>query len=237
MKKELSVVVPAYNEADRIGRTLKETAAFFRGAGYAFEILVVNDGSTDRTAEIVRECAREFSEIRLIDRPANRGKGETVKEGIREARYPYCLFMDADNATRAAEWPKFEEKFRAGARAVSASRHLPDSKIVHPQPFTRRFLGGGYRALCRALFGLRATDFNCGFKAYETELAQRVYAQANRRDWTFDVEVLCLMRREGVRPEEVPVTWSHHPKAWHTPALRTAVGALGSLAALKQRFG
>ena len=154
MKKELTVIIPAYNEEAAILGTLREIAPYFSGAGYRFEVLVVNDGSTDATLEKTKQAAAEHAEIRFLNMPQNSGKGEAVKEGVRHAAYPYCLFMDADNSTRIAEWRKFESAFDAGARAVVGSRRLPGSVIARPQPWIRRFLGGGYRVLCRLLFGL-----------------------------------------------------------------------------------
>ena len=175
MEKKLSIVIPAYNEEEHIAATLTEVAGCLRKKGYEFEILVIDDGSKDQTARIVLSLDRQFPEIRLVHRALNLGKGETVKEGIRYARYPYCLFMDADNSTSIVEWEKFEKFFEKGARAVIASRHLKESDVVYPQPWVWRFLGSGYRGLCRVAFGLRQSDLNCGFKAYETELAKSVY--------------------------------------------------------------
>lgn len=236
MKKELSVVVPAYNEEKAIEETLRETADYLSKKGYAFEILVVNDGSTDRTPQIVRDLAKPHPQIRLIEQPKNMGKGDAVKEGIRHARYPVTLFMDADNATSIREWDKFEAQFQNGAKVVIASRHLRGSNIVHPQPWIRRFLGGGYRTICRMLFGLTASDFNCGFKAYETPIAKTVYSEVQMRDWAFDTEVFCLLKRQGVDAAEVPVRWEHKEKVSNLKPVGTAFKTLKSLFALKQRY-
>lgn len=233
---ELSVVIPAFNEEERIAGTVKEVAGFLRGRGTRFEIVVVNDGSTDGTARVLEETARGCPELRVCAQGANAGKGEAVKRGIREARFTRCLFMDADNSTSISEWPEFERRFERGAKAVVASRHLAGSRIEHPQPFLRRFLGAGYRCLVRALFGLRASDFNCGFKAYETELARRVYADVRMKGWTFDAEAFCLLKRERVFPDEVPVRWVHHDKREGISPLRDAVISLVGLIRLKRRF-
>ncbi len=238
MKKEVSVIIPAYNEAERIRRTLEEVSGFLRSAGWKYEIIVVNDGSKDRTADEVRAAASGIREIVFIDRSVNKGKGETVKEGIARARYEIALFMDADNSTSIREWAKFAPLFEAGSDVVIASRHLPASRIVHPQPASRRFLGAGYRSLSRFLFGLGGrTDFNCGFKAYKTELAKRVFAEVRMTDWTFDVEVFCLLKREGARIDEVPVEWRHEDKqGGPIVPIPTALKSLQSLIKLKTRF-
>lgn len=229
------MIVPAYNEEERVAQTLTGIAEYLKAGGYAFEILVLNDGSSDATARKVREAASRCPEIRLIDRKENLGKGTTVKEGIAHANYPICLFMDADNSTSIREWDKFEKRFDEGFKVVIASRHLPGSKILTPQPWMRRVLGTGYRILCRALFGLKGSDFNCGFKAYETPIAKEIYAQTQMRDWTFDAEVFCLLKRRGLAFAEVPVSWTHYGKPSHLPPLKTAFKSLESLFQLRKR--
>ncbi|MGH7197516.1 MAG: glycosyltransferase [Candidatus Omnitrophota bacterium] len=239
MKKELSVIIPAFNEEGKIAETLGQVVDYLSTHGYLYEILVVNDGSRDATAERAKDMARKHPAIRLIDRRENFGKGRTVKEGIAEAKFPYCLMMDADNSTRISEWGQFEKKFDEGFKVVIASRHLHGSRIGTPQPWARRFLGTGYRILCQALFGLRCSDFNCGFKAYETPIAKDVYAETRMRDWTFDVEVSCLLKKRGITFAEVPVRWWHEQKASEASAwapVRTAWKTLGSVCELKKTY-
>ena len=199
-----------------------------------WEVIVVDDGSRDGTAETVEHVARDHPAIRLLRLTQNRGKGEAVKQGVQQARYDVCLFMDADNATKIEEWDKFEGCFDSGFDAVIASRHLPASEILHPQPFARRFLGGGYRFLCRSLFGLSASDLNCGFKAYRTSLAKQVYAENRMNDWTFDIETLCRLKKQGVKFAEVPVSWAHQEKKSGIAPLRAAFKTFGSLWRLKR---
>ena len=236
MKKELSVVIPAYNEEEQIESTVESVTAYFRRKGYKFELLIVNDGSTDSTLERVRGLEKRLPEVRVVDLGKNYGKGYAVKEGMAHAHFAYSLFMDADNATSIREWDKFETFLESGARAVIASRRLPASKIVHPQPMVRRFLGGGYRKLSRSLFGLNVSDLNCGFKAYETALAKKIYSQVRLLDWAFDTEVFCLLKKEGVRIDEVPVTWEHREKKSNLAPFRVGFLTLGSLWRLKRSY-
>lgn len=212
MSKELSVVVPIYNEERLLAATLRETASYLRDRQYRFELLAVDDGSRDRSADIVRRLAEEFPEIRLIRLEKNRGKGEALKRGFAEARYAISLFMDADNSTSIKEWPAFEAAFEAGSQAVVGSRRRAGARIEVPQPAVRRFLGTGYRLLCRGLFGIPATDLNCGFKAYRTPLAKKLFGEMGSRDWVFDVELFCLLKKYGVAFSEVPVAWRHEQK-------------------------
>ncbi len=234
--KELSVVVPAYNEEELIAPTLREVLDYFRAKKYTFEVLVVNDGSTDGTESKVRELAPRYPELRLVNQEKNGGKGEALKKGILLAQYEYSLFLDADNSTSIQEWEKFEPLFEKGVQVVIASRHLPGANITRPQPWMRRFLGGGYRALCRVLFRLKCSDFNCGFKAFRTELGKRIYSQNRMKDWTFDVEFFCRLKREGVPMAQVPVTWTHYDKKSHASPLRTALKTLRSLIELRRHF-
>lgn len=236
MKKELSVIIPAFNEEQRLEDTVEQVVYYFRGKKYTFEVLIVNDGSTDSTLERARGLETRLPEVHVIDLGANLGKGQAVKEGILHAHHALSLFMDADNATSVREWDKFEPFFEAGARAVVASRRLPASRIVHPQPLVRRTLGGAYRGLCKGLFGLGVSDLNCGFKAYETALAKKVYKDVQVLDWAFDAEVFCLLKREGVRVEEVPVSWEHREKASNLAPLKAGFETLGSIWRLKKKY-
>ncbi len=239
MLKRLSVIMPAYNEEDRIEATLVEIAEYLKGRNYEFEIVVLNDGSKDTTVLKVKALITKYPQIKLVDRRENLGKGRTVREGMEHAKYPICLFIDADNSTSIREWPAFEGYFDKGFKVVIASRHIPGSKIVYPQPFMRRFLGTGYRVVCRRLFGLRCSDFNCGFKAYETHIAKEVYRNVVMHDWTFDVEAFCLLKQRGIPFAEVPVTWTHCQKESETrfwSPIRTAFRTLNSIFQLKQRF-
>jgi dolichyl-phosphate beta-glucosyltransferase len=144
--------------------------------------------------------------------------------------------MDADHSTPIQAWSDFRKQLDQGARVVIASRHLPDSKIVVPQPLSRRVLGAGYRWLCRRLFGLRVSDFNCGFKAYDSRLAKEIYQEARMKDWTFDVEIFCLLKERHVQVAEVPVSWSHSEKKTRIKPFSTALKTLASLKALSARF-
>lgn len=237
MKKEISVILPAFNEEERIEETVSSVVEYFRAKRYVFEVIVVDDGSTDSTRDKALALAARVPEVKPIHFEKNLGKGQAVKAGVRAARYATCLFMDADNATSIREWDKFEPLFASGAKAVVASRRLPGSRIERPQPLTRRVLGGVYRLLCRSSFGLTASDFNCGFKAYETALAKKIYEKVQLSDWAFDTEVFCLLKKERVRVEEVPVAWKHCAKASALAPLRSGFQTLGSLGRLKKIYG
>jgi glycosyltransferase involved in cell wall biosynthesis len=237
MLKELSVIIPMYNEARKIQQTISTTAKVLLDLGYQFEIMIINDGSNDESPGRAGQMSLQFPQVRVYNNQINLGKGKAVKEGMLYAKFPYVLFLDADNSTSMGEWEKFEKEFDKGARAVIASRHLPESKILRPQPFGRRFFGAGYRWIGRNWFGVRVSDFNCGFKAFETPLAKEVFAQVEMNDWTFDLEVLCRLKQAGVTPHEVPVTWMHEEKFSHAKLLPTIRKTLKSLLRLRRILG
>jgi len=236
MEKELSVILPVYNEAQRLKGTLLEILDYLRLKRYRFEILIVDDGSTDATVSIASLLEKDNPEIQLIRRAKNSGKGQAVKEGIEKAGYSYCLFMDADNSTSIREWDQFENFFEKGYQVVIGSRHLPGSRVVYPQPWPRRFLGTGYRFLCRHLLDLRLSDINCGFKAYETSLAKSIYARVQARDWTFDAEVFCLLRDDRIPSAEVPIHWEHREKKAKAPAAKTVWDTFRNLLDIRGRY-
>lgn len=235
-ERSLSIVIPAYNEAETIEETLREALDYFEDKDFLFEMVVVDDGSSDATKKIVTSLGKLYPQIRLIPHEKNLGKGQSIKDGIQAAKYSLCLCMDADNSFPVQDWEKFEERLREGSQVVIGSRHLPDSQIDCPQPYLRRLLGAGYRALCRSLLGLRVSDINCGFKAYRTDIAKKIYSQIRSKDWTFDAEALFLLNRVGIILDEVPVRCRHRDKKIRISPLITALRTLKSLLRLKAYY-
>lgn len=222
----ISIVIPAYNEESLIERTLLEVSDYLKTQKLNFEILVLNDGSTDQTSKRVSHLSSSKPEIKLIDYPVNRGKGAVIKDGIEHVKKNYFLFMDADNSTSIKEIKKFVPFLEQGVPAVIGSRYLETSRIVYPQPWARRVLGSGYRFLCRFLFGLHLTDYNCGFKAFRTDLAKPIFQRMQMKDWTFDIELLYLCSKAGIQIREAPVDWIHIEKKANQKILGTAFRSL-----------
>lgn len=232
---ELSIIIPVYNEQENLAEMLSATHESLQSL-QTYELILVDDGSSDRSPQILKEFESSHASIRVIHHSVNLGKGEAVKTGVRAARYRYCLFLDADGSTTMQEWPAFEKRFERGAQVVIASRQLKDSKIEVSQPFLRRTLGGGYRALCRLIFGLKTSDFNCGFKAYQTDIAKDMYEKTEMKDWTFDVEIFLLLKRAGIEVVEVPVHWSHKKKKSNLAPIKTALKTVSSLFHLWRKY-
>ena len=206
----LSVVIPAFNEEGRLGRTLAHACAVLQAAPWQAEVLVVIDGSTDGTAALVAEAARERGPvpIRLLAEPANRGKGYCVRRGMLEARGDVRLFCDADLATPIEEALPFTEAVRSGADIVIASRRAAGAELRHRQPWLRALLGMELSALVGRTLLPGITDSQCGFKAFSAGAAETVFRRQQVDQFCFDVEALVIARRHGLRVVERGVPWA-----------------------------
>jgi dolichyl-phosphate beta-glucosyltransferase len=215
---DLSVVIPAFNEAGRLPRTLDRVRAFLRGWGGSHEVLVADDGSTDQTAEKARDAG---ATVLRDDR--NRGKGHAVRRGMLAARGRRRLMTDADLSTPIEELPRFLLRMDEGYDVVIGSRALPGSTIEVHQPWYRENMGRVYNLFVRALAlpGLR--DTQCGFKLWSASAARDAFGAARLDGFSFDVEALYLARKRGYRIAEIPVTWRNDA------ATRVGLGG-GSLA-------
>jgi dolichyl-phosphate beta-glucosyltransferase len=198
----LSVVIPAFNEAERLPRTLDRVAVFLRAFGRDHEVLVVDDGSRDDTAQRAREAGAT-----VLRGDRNRGKGHAVRRGMLEARGQRRLMTDADLSTPIEELPRFLDKMAEGWDVVIGSRALAGANIEVHQPWFRENMGRLYNLFVRALAlpGLR--DTQCGFKLWSAAAARAAFADARLDGFSFDVEALYLATRRGYRIAEIPVTW------------------------------
>jgi dolichyl-phosphate beta-glucosyltransferase len=199
---DLSVVIPAFNEAGRLPRTLERVTTFLRGWGRSYEVLVVDDGSTDDTAQKARAA-----EATVLRDEGNRGKGHAVRRGMLAARGQRRLMTDADLSTPIEELPRFLETMDAGYDVVIGSRALPGSTIEVHQSRYRENMGRVYNLFVRglALPGLR--DTQCGFKLWSAGAARDAFAAARLDGFSFDVETLYVARKRGYRIAEIPVVW------------------------------
>lgn len=204
-----SIVLPAYNESARIGATLEKIFAHAAGRGWNAEIIVVNDGSSDATAEIVTNLATRFPDLRLIENPGNRGKGYSVRNGMLHAHGDVMLFSDADLSSPIAEADKLFATIATGADVAIGSRWLNTELQTRRQPFYRQLFGRIYNLALRLILGLRFKDTQCGFKAFNRRATQALFPVQQIERWGFDPELLYLAQRFGFAVEEVPVEWAH----------------------------
>lgn len=204
---EVSVVIPAYNEEAVIRSTVEDVDRYFSERRVTHEIVVVDDGSTDRTVELVRDAARRIPGVRLLA-SRHAGKGQAVKQGMLGAAGSQILFMDADSSTRIQEWGKFSPWIRDGYEVVIGSRKMPGAMVTRHQPPLREAMGKVFTWLTNTLLAARVTDITCGFKCFRADAARDLFALQRMDGWGFDAEILFLARRSGYRIKEVPVVWA-----------------------------
>jgi dolichyl-phosphate beta-glucosyltransferase len=204
-----SIVLPAYNEAARIAASLDRVMEYASRHDWTMEVIVVNDGSSDATADVVRQYAIRYPSLRLIENPGNRGKGFSVRNGMLHARGDILLFSDADLSSPIEEAEKLFAAIESGADVAIGSRWVRKELQVIPQPLYRQILGRMFNLALRVVLGLNIKDTQCGFKAFRRSAAELLFAQQKVERWGFDPEVLYLAKRAGLRIDEVPVGWAH----------------------------
>jgi dolichyl-phosphate beta-glucosyltransferase len=204
-----SIILPAYNESARITATLDKILAHSTERGWNVEVIVVNDGSSDRTAEIVLEYAKKHAALRLLENPGNRGKGFSVRNGMLHAKGDILLFSDADLSSPIEEADKLFAAIVKGADIAIGSRWIDARLQIRRQPLYRRLFGRIFNLALRCVLGLQFKDTQCGFKAFTRRSAQAIFPQQKIERWGFDPELLYLARKFGFAVSEVPVAWSH----------------------------
>ncbi len=208
-----SIVIPAYNESARIPATLEAVVSCIRAHKWRAEVIVVNDGSRDSTAKLVRAFAEHAPEVRLIENPGNRGKGYSVRSGLLQAQGEIVMFTDSDLSAPMEEAERLFAAIAAGADIAIGSRWLESSRQTHRQPFYRQFLGRCFNAVTRMVMGLRFVDTQCGFKAFTRAAAQTIFQLQTIERWGFDPEILFIAVKRGYRVVEVPVSWAHDARS------------------------
>ncbi|HTS38688.1 MAG TPA: dolichyl-phosphate beta-glucosyltransferase [Candidatus Solibacter sp.] len=214
-----SIVIPAYNEGARLGATLEKVLTYLHQQGWDAEVIVVNDGSRDNTAEIVRSFAAKNPALRLVENPGNRGKGYSVRNGMLNARGRVVLFSDADLSSPIEEAPKLFQALENGADIAIGSRWLRAETQTQRQPLHRQLFGRIFNLLLRLTLGLKFKDTQCGFKAFKQRAAQTIFPLQKIERWGFDPEILFLARKFGLKVEEIPVAWGHSGDTRINPVL------------------
>ena len=228
-----SIVVPAYNEAERVGPSLQRMLAYIGESKWSAEIIVVNDGSRDNTAAIVADFAQRNPLIRLIENPGNRGKGYTVRNGMMNASGQVLLFTDADLSSPIEEASKLFSAIESGRADVAiGSRYLQSELQTRKQPLYRRMLGRSFNTALHIILGLSYADTQCGFKAFSRKAVTEIFPHMKIERWGFDPEILFLARRYGLRVAEIPVSWAHDHRSKINP-VRDGVRMLGELVRIR----
>ena len=209
MEPTYSIVIPAYNESARLGNTLNKVLRYLHAQEWDAEVVVVNDGSQDNTADIVRALAAKDSMLRLVENPGNRGKGFSVRNGMLNARGRIILFTDADLSAPIEETPKLLQEIQNGADVAIGSRWLRAETQTQRQPLLRQILGRVFNVLLRVTLGLHFADTQCGFKAFTQAAAKAIFPLQRIERWGFDPEILFLARKFKFKIREIPVLWGH----------------------------
>ena len=204
----LSVIIPSYREADRIGKNLLEIESFLSSKKYTYEILVVTDGSPDSTPEVARSFADKVKNLRVIENRENHGKGYVVRQGLLEAKGDYRVFLDADGSTSITHLDSFLPEFEKGFEVVIGSRKIKGAFVQIHQPKYREIMGEMGNWLIRIVLGLWSyPDTQCGFKMMTARAAEAVGTRMVVDRFGFDFEWIILAKKMGFKVEQMPVWW------------------------------
>jgi dolichyl-phosphate beta-glucosyltransferase len=228
----LSFIIPAYNEAARLGASLEKALTYFSRQNYSVEILVVNDGSKDATSEIVRGWERRWSAVRLCEQPRNMGKGAAVRRGMLEATGEYRIFSDADFSTPIYETACVLGYLQAEVDVCIGSRGIDTSLVKKHQPKYREMLGKMVNLVVQRFFIPGITDTQCGFKGFRSDAAVRIFSRARLNGWMFDLESLYIASKLGLQIKEIPVEWYNDERS--TVGFRHSFQILREFLAIKR---
>jgi dolichyl-phosphate beta-glucosyltransferase len=222
MLKPLSVIVPAYNEEPNIELAINEISSYLEKSNFDYEIIIINDGSTDRTKEI---CLKYLDKIKYFENETNKGKGFTVKKGVRLATKQKILFLDTDLSTPIQQvevlYP-FADKYEI----VIGSRNLADSNIIADQPFHRRMMGKTFAVITYFFSGLNIKDTQCGFKLFDKTAINDIFDRSVIEGWCFDVELLYIAEKLNYKTKEAPIEWVNHTETSKVQPVLTSIEML-----------
>jgi dolichyl-phosphate beta-glucosyltransferase len=206
---DLEVVIPAYNESERLERTLARIREYYESQPYSWRCTIISDGSKDNTFEIATQFAEHDSRFQALEYAKNRGKGYAVRYGMLNARAHRILFCDADLATPQEETEKLWKAMESGADVAIGSRPLRDSNLEIRQPWYREFLGRCFNRAVQLLATRGIDDTQCGFKMFTAHANEEIFSRCKLDGFSFDFEALMIARDLGLRVDEVPIRWRH----------------------------
>ncbi len=211
----ISVVLPIYNEERALESTFELLIPFLEGLelpgepSRRFEVICVNDGSTDRSGEILAGLAERHPSVQVFNLPKNMGKGAAVRTGMLAATGKFSVFMDADLSTPLEELPRVLGALESGYDVVLGNRRSPGSQVTRRQPKLREFLGRAFTVITRTFLVPGVQDFTCGFKGFTHDAAQTIFQRSTLNGWAFDAELVVIAHIQGLKLVQVPVLWRH----------------------------
>jgi dolichyl-phosphate beta-glucosyltransferase len=211
MTLSISVVVPAYNEANRLPPYLTAIRTYLTGHFPVYEVIVVDDGSRDGLVDLLRDMASTWPHLKIMQHPHNRGKGAAVRTGMLAGRGQLLLFADADGAAPIEEECRLRQAIEAGADVAVGSRVVHADDVSRQRSWTRRLVGHTFARTARAVVPISLRDPQCGFKMFRKIPGQRLFGLAEEDGYLFDIELLILASQLGFRVTEVPINWSDIP--------------------------
>ncbi len=224
----LSTIVPVYNEEENLEKNIKKYNTYLEKQDFDFEIIIVNDGSTDNTEKIAKSLSFQFSNIKLLSKKINRGKGSAVRDGLLAGSGDFLLFLDADNATSINHlekaWPLLKNN-----DIIIGSRNAKDAKgakQINPQTLTKRILGTTGNKLINLLTSTNINDTQCGFKIFSRKSVDSIIPKTKINRWAIDVEILVLAKNQNLKIGIIPITWYCGPNS--------RVGIKGYFSTLKE---
>ena len=211
----LSVIIPAYNEETRLPKTLEEIDKYLKKQNYDYEIMVVNDGSKDKTVEVAKSLIPKIKNLKVTGYEKNRGKGYAVRFGMIEAKGDFRLFTDADNSTSIEHLEKIWPEFKKGFDIIIGSRDIKGAVLDPPQPWIRKLiLGEGFRLYRKIILGLWGIeDTQCGFKCFTKKATEKIFPKCRIDRFAFDPEILVIAKKLGSEIKEIPVYWKNDPES------------------------
>ncbi len=207
MPIKLSIVVPCYNEQERLDDGLRHILSYLKQQTYSWELILVDDGSSDNTLGLIRAAAKKNKNINVISYKKNKGKGYAIVQGVKLAKGKYILFSDVDHSVPISTIGTFYKYFDEGYDAVIGSRRVKGSKLIIKQNPIRENLGRGFTLLVRLFIDWPIQDATCGFKAFTNKSAKKLFSAISIYNWAFDAELLFLCKRYGYRYKQAPVEW------------------------------
>jgi len=208
---DLSIIIPAFNEEKRLGSTLDKVRSYLSKQPFSAEVIVVDDGSRDGTAALVRKLQGEWSALKLIENGINQGKGFSVTAGVLVSQGDRILFSDADLSTPIEEYERLGRALNGPLSIAIASRALDGADVQVHQAWYRETMGKTFNKIVKLLAGLPFEDTQCGFKLFTAPAARMIFPKLRTRHFAFDVEVLFIARRSSIPVREVPVRWANDP--------------------------
>jgi dolichyl-phosphate beta-glucosyltransferase len=206
-----SVIIPAYNESQRILPTLDRISEYFKNYFINFEIIVVNDGSNDNTLEILLQAKNSIKTLQVTGYDVNKGKGFAIKFGVNISKGDFILISDADLSTPIEEVEKLMFYCESGYDIAIGSRALKESEIIIRQPWWREFMGKSFNKIVRIIANIDFSDTQCGFKLFRGEIGRSLFRKSKIDRFAYDIEILYLAKKEGYKIKEVPIKWLNSP--------------------------